>query len=487
MAYVQFWKLPAAQYNAQEHGNGIFQCSDDPTNVYLFGRPCRIGITPSGNVSKLLSPEFNRISRFEGFNLISGSLDVTNSTSNDDSLIFMDDISNSKLRPEVRELLPDFLKSLYQQQALDNGILYICTLDNKNESIAVCQFGEPGGTTMNSKAIFLMDSDGNQYFNKVTGDSFHLKTTPTTPLNDLADTDIPCAKQVKEASLIDPTLPSPYIESFDTNARTYNLAVDDGTVPDQWVLKIAGRANRAQASNSFVLTEEEYQLLQDGGIQMRPVQLMITKNGKYSLPSNIQFGGGALSKDLFPGVFLLDENGNVLDKNADSYPAGTIKAYGFKAGDGNYYAVDTEAIPNKLAWGGLGKLIEPLPQITSAGEAIKDYNGEYNTTEIITQLKDYNDGYTTGAPAAEACRARIFNGKQGFLPSFGQFYDFYSHKSEVDSLATKFSLDAFPTDTYHWTSTQYSAGSSWILYWNNGYRNGGSRYNQRHVRAFFAL
>lgn len=28
MAYVQFWKLPAAQYNPSTHGEGIFQCSD---------------------------------------------------------------------------------------------------------------------------------------------------------------------------------------------------------------------------------------------------------------------------------------------------------------------------------------------------------------------------------------------------------------------------------------------------------------------------
>lgn len=36
MAYVQFWKLPAAQYKAQEHGNGIFQCSDTG-DTYIFG------------------------------------------------------------------------------------------------------------------------------------------------------------------------------------------------------------------------------------------------------------------------------------------------------------------------------------------------------------------------------------------------------------------------------------------------------------------
>lgn len=36
MAYVQFWKLPAAQYNPSTHGKGIFQCSDTG-DTYIFG------------------------------------------------------------------------------------------------------------------------------------------------------------------------------------------------------------------------------------------------------------------------------------------------------------------------------------------------------------------------------------------------------------------------------------------------------------------
>lgn len=187
------------------------------------------------------------------------------------------------------------------------------------------------------------------------------------------------------------------------------------------------------------------------------------------------------------GIFLLDENAKVLDKNAESYPAGTIKAYGFKANDGNYYVVDAEAIPDEQYWGGYNKLIDTLPAITDLAEALKDYAGESNTTKIIEALADYNDRYTTGAPAAEACRARQFNGKQGFIPSLGQLYDFYSHKSEVNQLATKFSLDAFPTDYFHWTSTQYSSSGSWYLNWGYGGTGNGIRSNRRRVRAFFAL
>lgn len=186
-------------------------------------------------------------------------------------------------------------------------------------------------------------------------------------------------------------------------------------------------------------------------------------------------------------LFLLDEDANVLDKNVDSYPAGTIKAYGFKAGDGNYYAVDAEAIPDKQYWGGYLKKIESLPSFTSSIESREDYNGYTNTLEIIKALDGYNDGYTTGAPAAEACRSRTFNGKQGFLPSFGQLNDFYvGHWSEIDSLAIKFSLDAFPRDYGHWSSTSYSTYYSWSIHWSTGMIYP-KRNTEHWVRAFFAL
>lgn len=186
------------------------------------------------------------------------------------------------------------------------------------------------------------------------------------------------------------------------------------------------------------------------------------------------------------GVFLLDENANVLDKNAESYPAGTIKAYGFKAGDGNYYAVDAEAIPDSLMWGGYGKLIESLPAI-GRETAKKDYNGEHNTTEIIKALDGYNDGYTIGAPAAEACRAKMLNGKQGFLPALGQFSDFLAYESEVNTLATKFFLDIFQMGFYYWTSNQFSAIKSWGLLLRFDMSDSIFRRNQYKVRAFFAL
>lgn len=177
----------------------------------------------------------------------------------------------------------------------------------------------------------------------------------------------------------------------------------------------------------------------------------------------------------------------MLDKDAESYPAGTIKAYEFKAGDDNYYAVDAEHTSGEQYWGGYNKLIESLPSTTDKTEALKDYNGKYNTDEIIKALDEYTDMYdTTGAPASEACRARTFNGKQGFLPAAGQFYDFSTHKFEIDTLVAKFFLDNF-VETDHWTSTQLANTVSWVLRWPSSSLSYSGRSTRHKVRAFFAL
>lgn len=184
------------------------------------------------------------------------------------------------------------------------------------------------------------------------------------------------------------------------------------------------------------------------------------------------------------GLFLLDENANVLDKNADSYPSGTIKAYGFKAGDGNYYAVDAEVIPDRKFWGGYYKPIDSLESFKNASDAKEDYAGESNTTKIIEALAGYNDGYTTGAPAAEACRLRTFNGKSGYLPSAGELrYGIFLLREELNSLITKFNLE--PLDSTLWVSTQYNDKRAWSVSWETGQVANLPRSSSLTSRAFF--
>lgn len=178
-------------------------------------------------------------------------------------------------------------------------------------------------------------------------------------------------------------------------------------------------------------------------------------------------------------LFLLDTNANVLDKNADSYPDGTIEAYGFQAGDGNYYAVRAKTVVNNP----IGDNIESLSPITSLSEARKDYAGEKNTDKIIDELGTLSNN------AAGVCRQCTLNGKPGFLPSLGQFYDFLEHFSEIESLITKFSLHKFVVASNHWTSTLASSASEFwtINYGPSRTTNTSESFFTKAYRPFFTL
>lgn len=220
---------------------------------------------------------------------------------------------------------------------------------------------------------------------------------------------------------------------------------------------------------------------------MRNIQVNSTSIGHqaYNLIEKVQRDINIINSP-YPtdgSLFLLDENANVLDKNVDSYPEGTIKAYGFQAEDGKYYAVDAQAI-GTLPFGGYGK---DIININYAGKR-NDYAGEHNTTEIIAQLTGHQSHGVTGAPAAEACRARTFNGKQGFLPALGQIVDFINnHSQEVNQLQLKFSLDTFgESNDNYWSSTTTGRTNSYYISWGTGYSTY-TRFSALNVRAFFAL
>lgn len=143
---------------------------------------------------------------------------------------------------------------------------------------------------------------------------------------------------------------------------------------------------------------------------------------------------------------------------------------------------------NTIKFGGYNKGLSGIGVVCTStqADALLDYDGEGNTTKIITACSGYNDGYVTGAAAAEACRA-AFNG-QGYLPSLGELKTAYDNKSSIDSMMTKIGGTAINTVYYHWASTLYYANEySWTLYWGNGSMYSSGRYNSFCVRAFRAL
>lgn len=152
------------------------------------------------------------------------------------------------------------------------------------------------------------------------------------------------------------------------------------------------------------------------------------------------------------------------------------------------FVISKEQSSTALAWGGYNKTITDIVTSSSNSTAVLDNDGAGNTPKIIEQCNGYTSSGITGAPAAEYCAGYTFpNGKTGYLGALGEWKAAYDNKTKVNSAMTLIGGTAIPTDNYHWTSTQCSSGSSWGLYWLNGYMNYYSKNGTLYVRAFCLL
>lgn len=182
------------------------------------------------------------------------------------------------------------------------------------------------------------------------------------------------------------------------------------------------------------------------------------------------------------GIFILDTDGNLI-KRADWNTGNNSKAVGVAVlSDNCKFVISPSENSSNISWGGYGTTISNIVTTTDAATAKKDYLGSGNTDKIIAQLGSGN------APAADYCRGVTFkHGKKGYLGSLGEWQEAYNNKAEIDACMSLIGGTAIYTSAYHWTSTQYSSGTSWLLGWSDGsVYNSGKRTNHR-VRAFAAL
>lgn len=186
------------------------------------------------------------------------------------------------------------------------------------------------------------------------------------------------------------------------------------------------------------------------------------------------------------GVWAYYANGSIRD-----YTSADSNAIGVAVVTANCrFVIDKLATNgnNRIRYGGNNKDLSNIGVVVSsnADTALTDFAGEDNTTKLINALDGYNDGYVTGAAAAEACRAAF--GGNGYMGSLGEWNEAYANKSDVDSMMTKIGGTAILTNRVHWSSTLYNDSStSWNLNWNDGYLGANSRSYNALVRAFRAL
>lgn len=146
-----------------------------------------------------------------------------------------------------------------------------------------------------------------------------------------------------------------------------------------------------------------------------------------------------------------------------------------------------DASSSGFHWGGYGKAISDIITSTSSADAVLDFDGESNTTKIITQLAGTNDGYDNGAPAAESCAAYVFpNGKTGYLGALGEWQAVHSNKTAVNNAMSLIGGTVLNTSSY-WSSTQYNAYNAWLIIFSDGSKRNSVKYAGSRGRAFASL
>jgi len=121
------------------------------------------------------------------------------------------------------------------------------------------------------------------------------------------------------------------------------------------------------------------------------------------------------------------------------------------------YASPVDNGPQFVKWGGYGINITALPDITSVAAVNMDFNGETNTTAIVTQL-----GANNGTPyAAKVCADLVAYGfDDWYLPAAGELNEMYLKLGPNGS--------AQITTGYYWSSSEFLDTSAWFQYFDDG-------------------
>lgn len=135
--------------------------------------------------------------------------------------------------------------------------------------------------------------------------------------------------------------------------------------------------------------------------------------------------------------------------------------------------------PSGINWS--NRSIEESGVYTTEDEdvAMKDYNGEYNTKVISSQVA------TSHIPAFSYCTNFVFpNGNHGYLGAAGEWHDLYLSKELVDKCMVLIGGEEF-IRAYQ-TSTQAYSSANWVFS-IKGYASIANKVSHYLVRPFTSL
>ena len=126
-----------------------------------------------------------------------------------------------------------------------------------------------------------------------------------------------------------------------------------------------------------------------------------------------------------------------------------------------------------------------IPGLTNIDEAKQDFNGKANTAAI----KAYNSSLSR-FPAAKYAYNYTTTGTnvgEWYLPALGELNTVYSNKDFLNYALSLVGKKDIPTNDYHWSSSEYSGGLAWILYFYNGNPGYYLKTNDGYVRPVLAF
>ena len=121
--------------------------------------------------------------------------------------------------------------------------------------------------------------------------------------------------------------------------------------------------------------------------------------------------------------------------------------------------------------------------------AFDDWSGKANTAAQITHDECNDPAYAPGFCAAYSrVNANGLTAGMWWLPSLGELFCIYANMRKINYALSLINGATQLAETWYWSSTEYSAGRAWYLYFYNGYAANGTKATAKgRVRAVSAF
>ena len=183
---------------------------------------------------------------------------------------------------------------------------------------------------------------------------------------------------------------------------------------------------------------------------MKPKALTYTPSPLYNREVTFTY------KALELGVFIIDTNGNFINKDSWS-PTMQQTTVGVALITEKVAIVIATGLHTDLCWSKTYQLVEGVTTTTDSTVAATDYKGKANTEAIGKALGQ-------NAPAAYYCSNYTFkNGKKGYLMAVGEAQEIFVNMRKISELLNYINPNTTNLNNGYeiWTSTQNNESTAW--------------------------